>query len=282
MLEFLREVNRRPLPFAESTVRELWTDAHTSQQMLDYHLNPTVDAASRNHEFVGRSVDWIVSHFGLGGRSKVADFGCGPGLYATRLATAGVNVTGIDFSANSLRYASETAVKQGLEINFIEADYLDFETDDSFDLIIMVMCDFCALSPDMRSVLLRKFHSMLSDGAAVLLDVYSTRMFDSREESTIYAPNLMDGFWSRDEYHGFQNTFKYDEERLLLDKYTIVERDCIRYVYNWLQCFTPTQVKEEFASCGLSVIEQWGDVAGGGYDSDGSEFAVVAKRSTGI
>ena len=39
----------------------------------------------------------------------IADFGCGPGLYAQRLARAGLNVTGIDFSANSLQYAREVA-----------------------------------------------------------------------------------------------------------------------------------------------------------------------------
>ena len=155
MFEFLVDVNRRPEPFEEYTARELWTDSHTSEQMLAYHLNETGDAASRNHAFLDRSADWIVSHFGLGSGSKVADFGCGPGLYAQRLARAGAGVTGIDFSANSLRYAREGAVDEGLDIEYVEADYLGFETNRRFDLIMMIMCDFCALSPDQRGSLLR-------------------------------------------------------------------------------------------------------------------------------
>lgn len=280
LFEFLLEVNRRPEPFAEYTARELWTDPHTARQMLAYHLNETVDAASRNHSFLDRSADWIVSHFGLGAGATVADFGCGPGLYAQRLARAGLNVTGIDFSANSLRYARETAADEGLDIDYVEVDYLGFETDRRFDLVMMIMCDFCALSPDQRASLLRKFRSMLADGGAVLLDVYSPQMFDAREESATYAVNLLDGFWSPDEYFGFLNTFKYDEERVLLDKYTIVERDRTRRVFNWLQCFTPSELEREFADCGLQVVERWGDVAGGVYDPDASEFAIVARAGS--
>ena len=277
VFDFLLEVNRRPEPFAEYTARDLWTDPHTSGQMLAYHLKETVDAASRNHAFLDRSADWIVSHFELESGAKVADFGCGPGLYAQRLATHGLDVTGIDFSANSLRHAREQASNAGLDIDYIEADYLGFESDRRFDLVMMIMCDFCALSPDQRAVLLRKFRSMLADGGAILLDVYSPQMFDAREENAIYARNLLDGFWSSDEYFGFLNTLKYDDERVLLDKYTIVERNRTRHVFNWLQCFTPSEVENEFADCGLQVVERLGDVAGGAYAPDSTEFAVVAK-----
>ena len=277
MFEFLHEVNRRPEPFAEYTAPELWTDPHTSERMLAYHLDETVDAASRKPEFLDRSAQWIVSHFGLTPGVKVADVGCGPGLYVQRLARAGAVVTGIDFSRNSLRYAGEKASQEGLNIEYIHANYLEFETDETFDLIMMIMCDFCALSPNQRAVLLRKFNSMLAAGGSLLFDIYSSRMFDERRETATYARNLMDGFWSSAEYFGFLNTFKYKKERLVLDKYTIVECERTRLIYNWFQCFTPQEVEKELAVCGLHVTEYWGNVAGSGYDPDATELAVVAK-----
>ena len=208
--------------------------------------------------------------------SSVADFGCGPGLYAQRLARKGANVTGIDFSANSLRYARDEAVREGLQIEYVQADYLGFHTERRFDLIIMIMCDFCALSPEQRNVLLRTFRSLLAPNGRILLDVYSPAMFDSREESATYAPNLMDGFWSSEPYFGFLSTFKYEHERVLLDKYTIVERDRTRRIFNWLQCFSPAALDSEITACGLQVVERWGDVAGSPYSPDATEFAVVA------
>jgi hypothetical protein len=72
---------------------------------------------------------------------------------------------------------------------------------------------------------------------------------------------------------------KYEEQRLLLDKYTIVEGDRTRSVFNWLQCFTPSELEDEFARNGLRVIERWGDVTGAAYDPNGTEFAVVAARA---
>jgi SAM-dependent methyltransferase len=278
LFEFLREVNRRPEPFSEYTARELWTDPHTAQRMLDYHLDDALDAASRNRDFLDRSASWIAARFGLGPATAVADFGCGPGLYAQRYARTGAHVLAIDFSANSLRYAREAAMAEGLDIDYVEADYLRFETERRFDLITMIMCDFCALSPNQRATLLRQFCSMLAPGGSVLLDVYSPEMFESRQETATYAPDLLDGFWSPEEYFGFLTTFKYGEQRLLLDKYTIVEGDRTRRVFNWLQCFTLSELEDEFARSGLRVIERRGDVAGAAYDPGGTEFAVVAAE----
>ena len=280
MFDKLLEINSRPEVFSEYTARELWTDPYTSERMLEYHLNESIDAASRNHSFLDRSVEWIVSHFGLTANSKVIDFGCGPGLYAERLAHAGIDVTGIDFSANSLRYAREKAARENLDIDYIEADYLNYETDSRFDLIMMIMCDYCALSPDQRNLLLKKFRTFLADGGSVLLDVYSLHMFNQRKESATYGLNLLDSFWAPDEYFGFLNIFKYDDERVLLDKYTIVERNRTHQVFNWLQCFEPSEVEIEFSDCGLKVVEVLGDVAGKEYDAEANEFAVVARSNT--
>ena len=107
MFTELIEINTRPKPFEFYTASELWTNEHTAQKMLELHLNDSIDAASRHHGFIDRSVDWIVTHFELDDTTTIADFGCGPGLYTARLAEQGVPVTGIDFSENSLNYAKK-------------------------------------------------------------------------------------------------------------------------------------------------------------------------------
>ena len=191
--------------------------------MLAYHINEAIDVSSRNKIFIERSVEWIVSHFGVDNKTEIADFGCGPGLYSIRLAERGAIVTGIDFSENSLKYAKQAADKKGLKINYVHANYLDFETPNSFDLIIMIMCDFCALSSEQRNNMLSKFNSLLKPGGYVLLDVYSLNSFNQKEESATYELNQLNGFWSPDDYYCFVNTFKYDKEKIILDKYTIIE-----------------------------------------------------------
>ncbi len=278
MFDELTRINTRPKPFEHYTASELWQDEHTSAQMLKYHLNEDVDLSSRNHAFIERSVAWIVSHFGVGSGTRIADFGCGPGLYTTRLARQGAQATGIDFSPRSILYAKDMAAKEGLDIEYVDGDYLDFETSGRFDLITMIMCDFCVLSPVQRHTMLDKFRGLLNPGGSVLLDVSSLAAFAQREESAIYQANLLNGFWSPEEYFGFLNTFKYPEEKVVLDKYTIVEKNRTRTVYNWFQHFDPDALEHEFVACGLAVVGIYADVAGTPYDPEGAEFAVVAQK----
>ncbi len=279
MFAELGDINSRPEPFEFYTARDLWTDEHRSKQMLAYHLNTAIDVSSRRGEFIDRSVEWIVSHFQIGPQSRIADFGCGPGLYATRLAKRGVRVTGIDFSHSSIEYAREIATKERLDIQYVNRDYLDFEAEDRFDLILMIMCDFCALSPAQRRQMLEKFHRFLLPGGAILLDVYSLNAFGQRVEAASYELNLLDGFWSPNKYYGFHNTFRYTEEKVVLDKYTIVEAGQSLIVYNWLQYFSAESLRQEFESVGFTVESSFADVAGTPFSETAKEFAVVGRKA---
>ena len=279
MFKVLQEVNDRSVPFQFYTADELWTNEHTSKHMLEYHLNESVDASSRKKSFIERSVEWIVSHFTVDKNTEIADFGCGPGLYTTRLAERGAIVTGIDFSDNSLMYARQVAAEKGLNINYVLTNYLDFETIDRFDLITMIMCDFCVLSPEQRKKMLLKFNSLLKPDGSVLLDVYSLNSFNQKEESATYELNQLNGFWSPDYYYCFVNTFKYEKEKVILDKYTIIEETRKRVVYNWLQCYSKDSIRNEFEDNGFKVEELYADVAGKALSPESTEIAIVAKKA---
>lgn len=278
LFEQLEEINARPEPFEHYTAAELWTDHHTSEQMLACHLNPDIDVSSRRREFIDQSVAWIGSSFHVGNGTGIADFGCGPGLYANRLAKLGASVTGIDFSKRSIRYARTTAAEAGLKVEYIHQNYLEFETSEKFDIILMIMCDFCALSPAQRMTMLDKFQTLLAPGGSVLLDVYSLNAFEQREEAAFYEENLLNGFWSPEKYYGFLSTFKYEDVRVVLDKYTIIEANRTRKIYNWLQYFSPESLQSEFDKAGFKQLECYGNVTGAAFDKTAPEFAVVAKR----
>ncbi len=278
MFEELEKINTRPAPFEFYTASDLWADEHTSGQMLTFHLNEDIDVSSRNAAFIDRSVEWIVSRFNVCAGTKIADFGCGPGLYATRLAQKLADVTGIDFSKRSIQYAQEVATREGLSINYVNQNYLEFETDDRFNLIMMIMCDFCALSPIQRRKMLSKFNTILNPGGSVLIDVYSLAAFCLREETATYEANLLNGFWSPNKYYGFLNTFKYEKEKVVLDKYSLIEASSTRTVYNWLQYFSPKELEKEFVECGFEIEKIYSDVAGSQFDPETIEIAIVAKK----
>ncbi len=277
MFQELEKINNRPDVFSVYTAAELWTNEYTSKKMLEYHLNPDVDLSSRNAAFIERSVEWIAKTFDVEGK-KVVDFGCGPGLYTTALAQKGARVTGIDFSKNSIEYARKTAQENNLTIDYVNANYLDFQSDEKFDLVTMIFCDFCALSPVQRKQLLGIFASILKENGRILMDVSSLNAYVKREEQSSYELNQLFGFWSPNRYYGFVNTFKYDDEKVVLDKYTIIEEASSKTVFNWLQYFSTEMLASEFEAAGLKINQYFSDVAGKSFSDTTDEFAVIAGR----
>ena len=275
----LESANKKPAVFSVYTAKELWTDEHTSEQMLAYHLNGEIDVSSRRTSFIDDSVRWMTECFDLSESGRIIDFGCGPGLYTSRFAHLGAEVCGIDFSSRSIAYAREFAAQNNLEISYTEADYLEYQPEDEFDLITMIMCDYCALSPTQRAAMLVKFNELLSDRGRIVLDVYSMNAFADKKEESMYEKNQLDGFWSAEPYYGIVNSFKYNREKVSLDKYTIIERNRQREVFNWLQYFTPEFLEQEASAAGLEIDEVYRDVAGNQYDSGATEFAVVMKKT---
>ncbi len=278
LFHFLEAANAKPAVYSHYTARELWTDEHTSAQMLSYHLNEQVDLSSRRAAFIEESTHWMSQRFDLSAGSRIADFGCGPGLYTSRFARTGAAVTGIDFSARSIEYAREFARDNGLNVHYELADYLEYQPEGRFDLITLIMCDYCALSPAQRAAMLAKFERMLAEEGRIVLDVYSLAAFAERTESFSCEKNQLNGFWSRAPYFAFVASFRYDDDKVSLDKYTIVDESRQWEIYNWLQYYTPETLELEARAAGLTVEAVYGDVAGNPYERESEEFAVVLKR----
>lgn len=273
-------INERPFPFSIYTAANLWTDPHTAQQMLKTHLDQSTDRASRRLPFIEKSVAWLQKRFNIGPGTRIADFGCGPGLYSTRLAQLGAAVTGIDFSANSLAYARETAVSHNLTIDYIHTNYLDFKSNKQFDLILLIFCDFCALSPAQRQQLLGIFREHLAEGGAIVLDVSSLVGFDQFEEGVRYGRRQSGDFWTDEDYFDFINQFKYEAERITLDKYTIFTPQREFEIYNWLQHYDQQSLAAEFTANDLTITNWHANVAGDPLDPQSPTIAIVAQKPT--
>ena len=278
MFKELEEINSSPDPFQFYTADTLWTDNHISKKMLESDLNEDIEVSIQNREFINHSVDWIVTHFGIEKNRRVADFGCGMGTYATQLAEKGADVTGIDFSETFIQHAKEVAKQKEMDINYVLQDSLEFETEERFDLITLLLCDFCALSPSQRKTMLKKFYKFLKPDGSVLIDVYSLNAFNQREEAETYEHSRLNGFWSPENYYCFQNTFKYDEEKVVLDKYTIIEKERTRIAYNWLQYYSEDSLRKEFEENGFNVEGFYSDVTGTTTSPESLEIVIIVKK----
>jgi len=277
MYSVLAEHSRRPSLFSVHTAEELWTDPHLARQMLAFHLDPYQDLASRNHAFIKRSVDWLNHRFDLGANKRVLDLGCGPGLYANALADLGASVTGVDFSKSSLTYARSEADSRGLQVVYEHGNYLSLDLTGTFDLIVLIFGDFCPLGPDRRKSLLDRVKNWLAPGGRFVLDVSSSALLESLEESSSFEEAPEGGLWSPDPHFVFTKRFKYSPEMAYLDRYLIVEAARQREFFNWIQCYDPPGLEVELREAGWDVEATFGNVAGDPFDPDGHFFAVIAE-----
>jgi len=129
--------------------------------MLEAHLNPQEEAATRRHEFLDRSVQWISKIAPPSRYKSLLDLGCGPGLYAQRFHEAGYSVTGVDFSRRSIAYAIEQAKLLGSAIEYHYQNYLTMNYRNQFDVVTLIYCDYAVLPLADRLLLLKRIYKVL-------------------------------------------------------------------------------------------------------------------------
>lgn len=278
MFRILNEHLARPRPFSVYTAETLWTDDHISGQMLEHHLDPEGDMASRNHAFIRRAAAWLGEEFDLPGRD-VLDLGCGPGLYAVELAELGARVLGVDFSRKSIEYARRQAEQRDLALTYEVADFRTYETRRKFDLICLIYGEYCALDPAQRVGLLRRAANWVKPTGSIVLDVFGKAHLDSIVEGSFIQAWPDGAFWSGQPHVVVRTTFLYDQADLYLDRFLVVEPGGHWEVFNWLQCFDAEGLAEEMERAGWSIQRYLGSVAGDPYDAAAPQFAIVARPS---
>lgn len=280
MFDLLSKITEKPDLYCSYTAEALWNDPYISGQMLKNHLNPSLDLASRRFDFIDESVAFIEERFKLGEGKAVIDFGCGPGLYTTRLARLGCTVRGLDFSSNSIAYARKEAARLGLDIEYLYLNYLEYQANKHFDLVTMIFCDYCVLSNEQRKILLGIMKDSLKDDGYIFMDVCSDHMYQNIEEGTIFELHTNNGFWSAQKHYVFKSTFKYDRNHVSLEKYNIFEKDRNIEIFNWFKHFSFAEISDEFEKSGLEILEVYSDVRGKPYDTISDTMALlVAKKS---
>ena len=277
MYDILKSLAERPAPFSTYTAEQLWTDEYVSARMLEAHLDPANDLASRRPEAIDTMIKWLETRVGLAGK-QVTDLGCGPGLYAERMAMHGARVTGLDFSSRALTHARWHAAAKKLPIEYRLADYLADALPEGQNIVTLIYGDYCVLSPEQRLALLKRIRAMLKPGGYLVFDVFSRPQYGQVEEEFVCERRLMKGFWAEGDYFGFKVTHRYDAHFLALDRYLIVEPGRSRDIYNWVQYFSPEDVAAELKAAGLDTAEIFDLATGGKWITKSTPFGVLARR----
>lgn len=275
-MELLLNVMERPELYSADIV-PFWDDPHISLQMLEAHLNPSLDAASYNHKKIVQIADWLVKYLNLQENARILDLGCGPGLYSTRFSQHGLNVVGMDYSKNSINYAKMSAEKKSLNIEYIYQDYLTMDYTSEFDAIVLIYCDFGALTDCKRDLLLKKIYKALKPDGIFVFDVFTRSNWEQQTKRNWYVSEA--GFWRPSPHIVLEQTFHYETENVYLNQYSIIERSGEVSIYNlYDHYYSKESIIHLMEESGYQVQEIWSTLTGKAYMENTKCLGVVAKK----
>ena len=279
MFNQLQALTKRPAPYEdyENCVAKLWADDHISKGMLEAHLNPHWDAATRPHTRVQEDVKWINSIAPTEKYPTLLDLGCGPGIYAQLFHKAGYQVTGMDFSRRSIDYAKNSARENSLPITYHYQDYLTLDFKEQFDLITLINYDFGVLSPESRAKLLKKIHAALKPKGLLVFDVFTPHRPD-REENSSWKYTDKGNFFSPQPCLCLNSFFLYEEKRTSCRRHLIITEQQIKSIHIWEHTFTKDELTHDLSVAGFVSKDFYGNTTGADYCEDGKEICVIAKK----
>jgi SAM-dependent methyltransferase len=267
MFKEIERFLQKPELYTPST-GAFWDDPHISEGMLSAHLEPENHASSRKHDFIDKSVEWIAKVAPPDKYKNLLDLGCGPGLYTQRFYKTGYDVTGIDFSERSIRYAKVEASLNKQNIEYHYKNYMTISFNNRYDIITLIYCDYAALPSSDKTLLLYNVYKALKPGGKFILDVFTHKMRLPESHSWYYTQS--GGFFSDKPHLCLNSVYQYIEDRAELRQSIVITDDDVQ-CYNVWDCFySKEELVSEIMPVGFSSYDVYGNIAGKKY-SDNSD-----------
>lgn len=260
---------KKPALWQRSTA-PFWDDEHISAQMLQAHLNPGIDAASRKEETIARTVSWLCQVLPAG--ASVLDLGCGPGLYTKRLAAAGFCMTGMDYSRRSIAYAQAHDPASA----YIYQNYLELDMDAQFDAATLIYCDYAALTESERKTLLANVRRALKPDGCLILDVFTPQHRAATAGTTSWELAENGGFWSAAPYLCLSAVYPYENNVFCDHHVVITEHGATQHIV-WDTCYTKQALAAELAAAGFVAAGWYLDTCGSPYSEAGETLCCIAR-----
>ncbi len=265
----------QPQLFQKST-QPFWDDSHVSAQMLKFHLDPDIEAASKTAQTINKEADFIIGASAMHAGRTVLDLGCGPGLYVKQFAQSGAKVTGIDLSSRSIDYANKHIKPAVNNAVFHKMNYLEMDIRNKFDIATLIFFDFCALSPDEQAILLDNIHAALKKNGLFIFDVVT----ENRQipVSTRITGN-QNGFWSSKPYVEILNTYLYDDPKTEGLQYTLIDEDgAVRVIRIFHRLFSLSEISGLLQSHGFRIENVYTDLSGTPLQENSETLGIVATK----
>lgn len=257
-IDLIKKLTTKPQLYEKGT-SVMWTDPYISKQLLEMHINPDNDLASRSRNKIENIIKWILKKAN-NPKMKILDLGCGPGLYTELLTQKGHSVTGIDFSENSIQYAKKQAKEKQLDIEYLNINYQELDFDNQFDLVILIYLDLCVLMPEERDKVLINIYRALKKGGLFICDVVNEKNIEKKIIPQSWEVQKK-GFWKNAPYIALSNGYHYPEAKVFANHHLVIGKNnkVDTYIF-WNHYYAKYDLIPIFKSKGFTKVKNYENV----------------------
>lgn len=255
----LADIANRKMPPApwETGEKIPWNDPEFSHRMLENHLSQDHDWASRRLSIIEQHVEWLSKQL-PNGKSRILDFGCGPGFYTHRLAKLGHECVGVDFSPASISYARQQAVKDNLSIDYLLADIRECVLEGEFDLIMMTFGEINVFRRSEAENIIARACGLLRKDGLLVIETHAFEEVRRQGQGPSSWQAAEAGLFSDCPHLCLQENFWNEAASTAITRYLIVDVESgdVREYGASSQAYTDAQYLEMLGKTGMGSIRK--------------------------
>ncbi len=221
-----------------------------------------------------REVDQLVKLLGIDS-GAVLDLCCGPGRHSVPLAKKGFQVTGVDLQPSLIAKAREYAYREGVGVDFVKADMLEFRRPRAFDLAISMFSSFGYFSePEHDLQVLGNVSTSLRGAGVLVLDLRGkeTHAMDNAET---YSEEMPGGDLV------FQRTTTNDDWTRANSIWVHVSGERARTFRLTYNLYSGAELRELLRKAGFAQVRLYGGLQGCPYNQRAKRLVAVASKGAG-
>jgi len=280
-MDLLDIVHRRAVPAPwEEGEKIPWHEPGFSRRMLREHLSQEHDWASRRYATIDRQVAWIHETILAAGPTRVLDLGCGPGLYANRLARLGHQCLGIDYSPASIDHARRQAEEHGLRCDYVQDDVRTADYGDGYGLAMMIYGEFNVFAPADAKTILLKAYNALSAGGILLLEPHTHAAVRGLGEEPRSWYSACEGLFSDRPHLCLQENQWDSVAQVATTRYLIIDAatgEVTRHAAS-VQAYSDAQLQSLLEGCGFGHVSMTASLTGKEEGSQDALFVISARK----
>lgn len=223
----------------------------------------------RDESEAERLVNLIANNIILAPNSPVLDMACGAGRHAIVFAKMGFNVNAVDLSERLISEAKKEALVNGVKIDFVLSDILEYNPAKHFDLVVNLFTSIGYFEGDEENyAVIKKAYSLVKQEGYFVLDYFN--------KDFLLKNIIPTTVFSEDGIRIIQN--RSVEGTRIVKKINIEKNGLIEEFLESVRLYSKDEILRFISNSGFTIEKLYGDYFGNNYDGETSQRLIIFAK----